>query len=605
MIHANRIGGGVPGRPECPVGDGRSLIIVEAVRFDDPGGWTIDTSCMESTRTPFLMAHGIGIPVADATTSVRLPTAGRWRVWVRTYDWVARWGSPGKPGRFAVLVDGLPLTPEFGVTGETWGWQDGGVVEIDGSVVQVTLRDLTGFNGRCQAVCFSRDTEDVPPPDDACLWRRPGMGSGAELEQPRRYDLVVVGGGYAGMCTALMAARSGLAVALVQDRGVLGGNASSEIRVPLRGLPLAGGRLPWLGCCVAELQYDAAPDARQPDEHTDARHLAVMKAERRIELLLGHVLYDVTTEAGCIRTIRVRDVRRGRDRIIAGRCFADCTGHGTLGALAGAEYVIGMGGDPATDHDHPLMGMTNLWSWEMGDTPVPAPEMPWALDMTLDDFPSTHLRNAWSWESGFHRHPIDDLERIRDNNLRAIFGAWRAMKRRADDGYTNARLTRVAAIGGPRESRRLIGDLILNEDDMLKRVDFPDGFVPASWFLDRHIPTPESRRLAPDDPFLSLAIHKPGTERNARPRHEAPWYGIPYRCLYSRNIGNLFMAGRNISTSYWALGATRVMRTCGMMGEVVGRAAAICVRHNCLPRDVFLRYLSEIKQAPEKSEVHA
>ena len=151
------------------------------------------------------------------------------------------------------------------------------------------------------------------------------------------------------------------------------------------------------------------------------------------------------------------------------------------------------------------------------------------------------------------------------------------MKKAPGGIYANARITHLAAIGGPRESRRLIGDHLLSEEDMLNRSAFEDGFVPVSWFLDRHFPVAESLRKHPDDPFLGQGAHKPGTKREARPRHADPWWGIPYRCLYSRNIGNLFMAGRNISTSYWALGAVRVMRTCGMMGEVVGKAAAICV----------------------------
>jgi len=178
-----------------------------------------------------------------------------------------------------------------------------------------------------------------------------------------------------------------------------------------------------------------------------------------------------------------------------------------------------------------------------------------------------------------------------------VFGAWSALKHGEEaQKYRNARLTFVSAPGGVRESRRLIGDFVLSSDDMLQRVEFEDGFVPVTWFLDRHVPDPNYSGPYRDNPFIATGIHEPGTDREARPRHGKPWWGIPYRCLYSRNIVNLFMAGRNISTTYWALGAVRVMRTCGLMGEVVGTAAAVCARHGCLPREVYKTYLGELKR---------
>ncbi len=567
--------------------------LVEAESFNDHGGWVLDTQFIEIMGSPYLMAHGLGRPVADATKTVTFPATGKWRVWVRTMDWVARWEAPGEPGRFQLLVEGTPVEETFGTKGAEWHWQDGGVVEIDKPTVTLTLRDLTGFNGRCDAIYFARGADAAPPPEQADIlprWRRLLLDLPEEPETLGPFDLVVVGGGYAGMSTAVSAARVGIKVALVQNRPVLGGNASSEILVPLRGQIPAEGPYPRLGRVVSDLQYDARDDARIATPADDAHHERIVRAEKNITLLLNHHAYAVEMDGPRIGAVLALDTRTSARKRIAARLFADCTGHGTIGALAGADYKM------ATPEDV-VMGMTNKWDWEMTDSPQPFPDTAWALDLQMGDFPSTRRgaaggHGSWNWESGYYRHPIDDLEYIRDWNLRAIFGAWNAKKNRGGAReHANARLTRVVYVGGPRESRRLMGDLVLSEDHMLERVEFDDGFVPVTWYLDRHYPHPRYADTYPADPFIAAAHHKPGTRRADRPRHGAPWWGVPYRSLYSRNVPNLFMAGRNISTTLWALGAVRVMRTGGLMGEVVGGAASICIEQDCLPRDVYQQHL--------------
>ncbi len=570
-------------------------VLIEAEHFDDPGGWILDTQFVQTMGSPYLMAHGLGAPVADATTKIVLPTAGVWRIWVRTLNWVGRWNAPGTPGRFELRIDGHPLDTVFGTEGAEWHWQDGGIVDLERPEIELALHDLTGFNGRCDAILFRRD----PAPDPPASQDRPGAATEI-TDDASRYDLVVAGGGYAGMAAALSAARRGLKVALVQDRPVLGGNASSEIRVPLRGLLPEAPAWPAVGSVVAELQYDANPDARRAGSEDDARLLNRLQAEPNLTLLLNHCLTGVEMKGRRIRAVHALSTCRPGIRRLTGRLFADCTGHGTLGALAGADFMMGACGDGAAytvSREQPVMGMTNKWFWRMCDGPRAFPETPWALDLEVSDLPERAIHKQWCWESGFYRHPIDDLEIIRDWNLRAVFGAWNALKNKhPDHAYANAELESFAAIGGPRESRRLTGDYILSGEDMIKRRQFDDGWVPVSWFLDRHVPEPAILPKFPDDPFLAVAIHQPGTAREDRPRHGEPWTGIPYRCLYSRNTDNLFMAGRNISTTYWALGAVRVMRTCGMMGEVAAAAAAVCVQRHCTPREVYQQYLAELKQ---------
>ena len=214
-----------------------ATVLLEAESCHDRGGWTLDTQFIQQMGSPYLLAHGLGKPVADAGARVTFPAAGDYRVFVRTKDWVARWQAPGAPGTFQVIVNGTPLAEPFGTKGAQWGWQDGGSVTLPAGAATVALHDLTGFDGRCDCIVLTTDAAALPD-DPAILpgWRRQWLGLPAEPETKGPYDLVVVGGGYAGMGAAIAAARMGLSVALVQDRPVLGGNGSSEVRVWAMGL---------------------------------------------------------------------------------------------------------------------------------------------------------------------------------------------------------------------------------------------------------------------------------------------------------------------------------------------------------------------------------
>jgi hypothetical protein len=142
-------------------------VLVEAESFIDLGGWVIDSQYMDQMGSPFLLAHGLRTPVADARTEVELATAGRYRIWVRTRDWVAHWKVAGAPGRLQLSVDGAPLAVQFGTEGEAWHWQDGGVVQNAGKKASLNLHDLTVFDGRCDAVLLSKDLDWTPPEGSA------------------------------------------------------------------------------------------------------------------------------------------------------------------------------------------------------------------------------------------------------------------------------------------------------------------------------------------------------------------------------------------------------------------------------------------------------
>lgn len=581
---------------------------VEAESLSDRGGWFTDTQPTLSVGSPYLMAHGLGRPVADASGKVQLARSGRYRAWVRTRDWVAPWGAPGAPGKFELLLNGKPTGAILGNQHAEWHWQSAGAADLPAGPLSLTLRDLTGFNGRCDAIVLSDDPAYAPPAEPAALAeeRRRRNNPPGPPEDLGEFDLVVVGGGYAGLGAAISAARQSLKVALVQDREVLGGNGSSEIGVWAMGGTLRG-KYPRLGEIVEEFS-DRAQDSPAPAaSFDDARKEAVCRAEPNLTVLLGHYAMGVTKDGPRIRSVRLLQVRTGREREVRGRLFADCTGHGTLGVSAGADHAMAPKG---------RMGMSNMWYHTLADGPASWVPTPWALDLERGDFPALpkskgldqgkpFFKGEWFWESGYDLHPIRDLERIRDWNLRAVFGAFSAIKRPPPEGPApsdpaaaerlaaqrlaaeRAELRWVSPVGGTRETQQLLGDVVLALPDFLSKREFPDGCVPTTWDIDLHVPREQFARKTPENPFISRAIFGAHIDRRNG-------YPVPYRCLYSRNIPNLLMAGRNISVTREALGTVRVMRTCGMMGEVVGKAAYLAILHGTDPRGVHDRHLAEL-----------
>lgn len=566
-------------------------LLLEAESFQNPGGWSLDTQFIEIMGSPYLLAHGLGEPVKDATTTATLPSTGKYRVWVRTKDWVAHWGAPGTPGSFQVIINGRALAETFGTKGKAWSWHDGGVIDANETKLNVALRDLTGFNGRCDAIYLTKDLGENPPDESAPLsaWRKTALGLPAAPEDMGDFDLVVVGGGYGGLGSAISAARQGLKVALIQNRPVLGGNGSSEVRVWSQGL-IRRGKYPNIGEMVEEFADRAKNSPGLYEEFGDAQKEAHVRKEKNISLFLNEHVYAAETKGERIVSVTSLNTANSRQKRFRGKLFSDCTGHGSLAHLAGAKYEIEL---------KDLLGMSNMWVWSNAAEPRRFPETPWALDLNMDDFPYPKMGRAdmadkgkgeWFWESGFNKHPINDLELIRDWNLRAVFGAFNAMKNR--DGkaeHPKAKLDWVAYIGGTRESRRIVGDVMLTQEDIVSKREFPDGCVPSTWSIDLHFPKQEFAKKFPDNPFISYADHDRRVDRQYG-------YPIPYRTLYSVNVSNLFMAGRNISVTDVALGTVRVMKTIGMMGEVVGKAASVAVRRNCTPREVYTLYWSEMDQ---------
>jgi len=577
----------------------RHNIFVEAESFEDEGGWVIDQQFMNEMGSPYLLAHGLGVPVKDASCEVRFKKSDNYNVWVRTRDWVGPWKTPdveadkkaeGYPGVFQVLIDGVALETTFGTEKPDWHWQYGGNRRISRGLHFLALHDLTGFEGRCDALCFSSDNSYVPPDEmKELLQLRLKTKALSRVRNSGKFDLVVIGGGIAGICSSVSASRFGLKVALIQNRPVLGGNNSSEVRVWLEG-KTSFEPYPEIGNIVKELDQKnrgAYGSENKGDNYEDWKKNQVIKNENNITLFLNFEANEVIKDGDLIKYVIAQNIKTGQRIKVEGKLFSDCTGHGTIGYIAGADYEM-------TTEGH--MGSTNQFNFTETDTVQPFPRCPWALDLSDKQFPGrgnipgiyvgTGLPalGGWYWESGFYHDPIQKGEYIRDWNFRAAYGAWDCLKN-VDSLYQNYRFNWMAFISGNRESRRLVGDVLLSYDDIKTAKQFEDGCVPTSWSLDLHLPHPDYYKGFEGDGFISLDHH----DLYKRP------YWIPYRCLYSRNISNLFMAGRNISVTHEALGVVRVQRTTGMMGEIVGMAAAICIDKGCLPKEVHTKYLADLK----------
>lgn len=538
-----------------------TVMLVEAESFAQPGGWVVDQQFVPQMGSPCLLAHGLGVPVADAETTISVAEAGDYRLWVRTRDWVPSHAED--PGRFQVVLNGTTLPTEFGTELGTWHWQDGGTVSLPAGTSTLDLHDLTGFDGRCDALALIKGSATPPPSESTALaeWRRVVLGEPTVPAVTETVDCVIVGGGLAGTCAALAAARDGIEVALIQDRPYLGGNASREIRVRSQGTARHA--------IVSSVR--STRTNTQDMSSDDDNRLALVQAEPNIHLFMPWRAYAAGTGPdGEVTHVDARHIETGETRRFAAPLFIDSTGDGWVGYWSGADYRMGREARaetgesraPATP-DAMTMGNTLMWTTRDTASPVSFPAVPWAMDVVGS---AAATGGEWNWEYGMHLSTIDDAEEIRDYLLRAIYGNFYNAKQQAQ--HANRELAWVPFIAGKRESRRLMGDHILSEDDVFNGVFFEDAVGTGSWSIDLHEPiTPIYR---------SRAIHT----------QVSPYY-FPFRSLYSRNVPNLMMAGRCLSATHVGLGSPRVMNTCGQMGVAVGYAASICIARDILPRDVY------------------
>ena len=404
-------------------------------------------------------------------------------------------------------------------------------------------------------------------------------------------DLCVIGGGLAGICTAVAAARGGARVVLMHERAMLGGNASSEIRMWVCGAQ--GKNVRETGICEEIALENLAKNPYKLYPMWDAILYEKVKKEPNITLLLNCSCMDAKMKSESkIESVTGWQMTTERFCRVRAKNFADCSGDGILAPLTGAHFRHGREAKSefgenlgVPEADRKTMGNSCLIEAHKGSTPVTFTPPDFAKKLTEDDLRYRHpdmkseYENFWYLELGGTGDTIDDAESTRDELLSLAYGMWDYIKNSGK--YEDAKLWQLDFIGflpGKRESRRYVGEYVLTQSDISSGRDFPDTVAYGGWALDDH------------DPAGFYYDGHPNTTVNT----PSP-YAIPYRALYSENIDNLFFAGRDISVTHAALSSTRVMLTCAVCGEAVGNAAAIANKYGVTPHGVFLSHLDELQ----------
>lgn len=403
-------------------------------------------------------------------------------------------------------------------------------------------------------------------------------------------DFCVVGGGISGLCAAVAAARRGLSVVLMHDRPVLGGNASSEIRMWICGSN--GKNLHETGI-IEDIQLDNCfYNGARNYSVWDTVLYSIAKAEKNLRLLLNCSCNGAEMDGDRIASVTGWQTTTQKWITVRAPLYADCSGDSVLAPLAGAEFRVGreaksehgesMGRDKA---DSRTMGMSCLIQARETSSEQKFIPPPWAKKFESDSDLKPGIgdfnpgSNYWWLELGGMGDSIADTEEIRDELLGTALGIWDHYKNCGEHGAANWALDWVGFLPGKRESRRYVGDVILAEGDLLSGGKFHDAIAYGGWPIDDHDPHGFEGK----------------TPSNIAVELKAP-YGIPYRSCYSKNIENLFFAGRNISVTHIALSTTRVMCTCGAIGQAVGIAASVAKKHGVSPRGVYERHIGELRE---------
>ncbi|MGI9614038.1 MAG: FAD-dependent oxidoreductase [Acidimicrobiales bacterium] len=586
-------------------------LLIEAEEFAHYGGWQLDSQFEIQMGSPYLLAHGYGRPVEDAVTTGALTQPGTYTVWVRAKDWV----PSHSPGRFQVSVDGARLATELGVNGQDWVWQEAGSVDLVAGEIELRLHDMTGFDGRCDAIYLSSDgsTPVDGAGEEAIAWRRQLRGLPAEPVDGGEFDVVVVGGGIAGCAATLTAARLGSRVAVIQDRPFLGGNASKEIGLHPRGES---------GDLIRELA-DRTVDG-------DLSAQAVLGAEPNVTLLLENRVYAVATDGRRVSSVDARATRTGVETRFRAPVFIDCTGSAILGQLAGAEILQGQEAKDEYDEsrapderDGMHHGNTLFFRTRIGEQPSSFPDVPWATEVSKDyanlsgqllqpgvenapgpkpgqpagvdpvfDFsdaapgvnpamayPATHF-----WEYGQWLDLQRDAEHIRDHLLRALYGTFSNVKRLDPEHYANLEIDWIAHVAAQGEFVRYRGEHVLTENDVRNHTEFHDAVVRNDGAFCLHYPP------QPGESDYDFRLKDWVWDA-----HDAP-YAIPFRSLMSVSFDNLMMAGKHISVTHIAGSSVKLMGNGGQHGAAVGIAAHLCAEHGTDPRGIYNDHLGQLQQ---------
>ncbi len=419
-----------------------------------------------------------------------------------------------------------------------------------------------------------------------------------------KYDVVIIGAGMAGVCAALAASRNGCRTLLVQDRPIPGGNAGSEIGVKIQGADELGHYRYARETGLLNEIFERNSTFPNPFQSPSVLSLVLWEMLRTEPLLT--VKYNCRASNPCmngkhLQTVTLRQDTTEKEMIVQGDIFIDCSGDGGIAAAAGVPFMLGredkkrFGETLASEQtDCFTMGSTIYFKIRDAGRPIPFQPPAWVprfysdndLPGALSDCP--HSLSAltgssggyWWIEYGGEMDPLADAEVVRDKLFGYVMGVWDHIKNHGDHGADNYVLESIGCVPGRRESRRLLGEYVLTQKDVENCRIFTDAIAYGGWHIDLH--NPKGIAAAPERYWHGRLL--PGR------------YTIPFRCLFSTKIPNLMFAGRNISASHVALGSTRVMATCALIGQAAGTAAALCKKYGCDVPQISAEHIEELQQ---------
>ncbi len=572
-------------------------IWIDALAFENKGGFIPDTQFVREMGQGYLLANGVGEPVAPASTSFEVNEDGKYRIYIRTKNW----NNEYTPDGIVVSVDGNEsehICAEMHSLG--WYFEIAGDFELSKGRHIIEVSDTKGWFGRFAAVIITNDFDFTPSPEIKKMHRQRWemLGGKPDTQHLGDFDFAVVGGGVAGVVTAIAAARYGLKVAFVNDRPVLGGNGSDEAHISLDGVAHKGDH-------ETGIIYEIKAIKESENLTWSQAFIKVINNEKNISLFENLLVDNAESFDDTIKKLHAIDTHTLKEYTITADYYCDATGDAWLGYYADALYHIGRESKsqyneafaPEIADGNTMSGcitkvvtdggdtICSFWSQDVGHEVTFNPP-DWAYKLPEGDKlgrePMYIDRGEWWLETPNDYDDIWESEYVRDTMFRIAAGyfdwiknSWKGRERVATYALRN-----LGTYNAKRESRRLIGDYIMTQNDFDGNTDFKDAVCYAGWNIDVH----HIKGIFSGDGG-SYALNE-----------EVPVTPIPYRCLYSKNIKNMFMVGRCASVSHIGLGACRVQLTGATMGQAVGTAVYLCEKYGVSPRTICDEHIEELQQ---------
>ena len=571
---------------------------IDAVDFEDYGGFVLETQFVREMGQPYLMANGVGEAAPPASVKLHIKEGGAYRFFVRTKNWYTEHAPDG----LVLEVDGVRarhVLSRMNVSG--WYFEIGADFVLEKGEHVLRVYDTTGWFGRFSCVVITNDLDFVPSRELSVLKKQRALikDEPAIVTDLGGYDLAVVGGGVGGIVTAVTASRYGLRVALINDRPILGGNASEEANVALDGTAHRGYHE--LGVVMEIKNYKLSNGVSYSEAFSH-----FVNAEKNLTFYPNMLLIGALTEGDEIKEISLAGTLDLKEYKLRADRFVDATGDAWLGYYAGASYRIGRearfeyGESLALKQgDSRTMSGCNTGSDPEGygatvcgyfaskreyDVPFNAPK--WAIKLPEGDAlsrnPDKIHKGMWWLELPTDYDDLFESEFVRDSMIRLSVGYFDWLKNSWSERERtkNLALDKICTYNAKRESRRLIGDYVLSENDYREGVTHFDAVGYVGWEIDLHH----------DKGIFS------GKEGEYFAGRKIPISAIPFGILYSKDVKNLLMTGRCISATHVAMGATRVQMTAGALGQAVATAVYLCKKHGVTPREIRNGYVDELQQ---------